>query len=434
MKLPKSVLVVGAGVVGMATAYAFARRGIDVTVVDRNGGPGLGASHANGAQLSYYYTDALASPKLLRQLPRLACGFDEAFRLRPAVHPDFLMWAAAFLRNCTAGRFRLNTLSLLSLGLQSRAAMAELLERHPLAFGHAVPGKLLLYRDRAAFDAALKVLRMKADHGAQQLALSPEEALAVEPALRSLFPHLAGAIHSLDEGTGDAHLFTSQLRSMLETEYGVISRFDFPIDRVRVSADKAVARCETGEEHLVDHISLCTGIDANRLLRPFGIRLPIWPMKGYSFTAPIGANPPRVSLTDIGRRIVFSRLGGFIRVAGLAELGNRDSAVDPRRMAHLIEAARQALPDAADFEQADRHWAGLRPMTPDSRPRISCIHRSLSYNVGHGMLGWTMAMGSAERLASAVAAKSSMLAFAIKSTAGSNSEMSGASSATGDSR
>lgn len=399
----KSAIVIGAGVVGVATAYALARRGVRATLIDRHAGPGFGTSFANGAQLSYVYTDALASPRLLRDIPRLALGLDPAFRLRLSLDPAFLSWIAQFLRNCTAARFRANTLAALQLGLDSRAAMDALLERHDLSFNHDVKGKMQVYRTPAAFEAACRVMSLKQAKGVAQTALAPHEAAGIEPALAADVEHMAGVIYTPGEAVGDAYRFAQSLHQVLSVEYGVASRFGFHVERIMAGRDGAQVVARTGETLSADMAVVCTGPEAARLLAPHGVRAPVWPMKGYSFTAPAGANPPQVSITDTSRRLVFTRLGDRIRVAGFAELGARCADVPMRRMNDLIEAARSALPDAADYDRIENHWAGLRPMTPDSLPRIGQPHPALAYNVGHGMLGWTMAMGTAERLAQRVA-------------------------------
>ncbi|USA40096.1 FAD-dependent oxidoreductase [Pelagerythrobacter marinus] len=399
MTVPQSAIVVGAGVVGVSTAYALARRGLAVTLVERHEEPGMETSHANGAQLSYLYTDALASPALLSQMPKLALGLVPAFRMRRRLDLDYLRWIAAFLRNCTRERFRANTLATLHLALESRVAMEELAGAHPLDFGYRTAGKMHVYRSQRAFDAARAVAEMKAGPGVVQHALSPSEAFVMEPALERAAPGIRGVLHSPEEAVGDPHRFACAMRDLLVDRYGAATRFARTVTRLRLEDDRALAVCADGEELSADIAVDCSGSEGGRLLRPFGIRLPIMPMKGYSFTAPAAPASPSISITDVEAKIVFTRLGGQVRVAGLADLGNFDRAVDPRRMAALVDGARRSMPRAAAFDRAGAFWTGLRPMTPDAQPRIARPHPRLAYNLGHGVLGWTLAMGSAERLA-----------------------------------
>jgi D-amino-acid dehydrogenase len=392
-------LVIGAGVVGMATAYALARRGVAVTIVERADEPGRGASFANGAQLSYVYTDALGSPGLLRQLPALLMAADPAFRLTASADPDFLRWGLSFLRNCSSDRFDSNTLEGLRLGLESRLALHELLERHPIDFGHAAPGKLHLIEGKSGLRNARRLLKLKRRSGARQVMMSPPEAARLEPALAAAAPRLSGVVYSPQEEVGDPYLFCRGLLDRLKADYGVSVRFGTPVRRLDLANGRPAIELDGAERLSAPLIALCTGIDTPSLLRGTGIRAPIWPMKGYSITAPPGPDAPRVSITDVARKLVFCSLSGAIRVAGLADLGARDSTVHPHRLASLVGAARDSLPGAADYDNIRSSWSGLRPMTPSSLPIIRRERAGLLLNVGHGALGWTFAMGAAERAA-----------------------------------
>jgi D-amino-acid dehydrogenase len=399
MSSRREALVIGAGVIGMTTAYALARRGLAVTIVDAAPEPARGASFANGAQLSYVYTDALASPGLLRQLPRLLVAADPAFRLRPSADPDFLRWGLAFLRNCTDERFRAHTMAGLELGLESRLAMHALLERHPLQFAHATAGKLHLISGHGALRAARRLVRLKREGGAEQHVLSPRDAVRLEPALAGRATALSGVIYSPQEEVGDPYLFCRGLLAMLTRDYGVAVRFGTAVRAVERVNGHAAAALDGGERIEAERIAICTGAETPQLLKGTGIRAPIWPMKGYSITAAPGPEAPRVSITDVARRLVFCRLNGSVRIAGLADLGTRDTAVSPRRLARLVEAARSSLPGAIDYDRIGSSWCGLRPMTPSSLPIIRREQGGIVLNVGHGTLGWTFAMGAAERAA-----------------------------------
>lgn len=398
----RGAIVLGAGVVGVATAYALASRGLEVTIVDRDEGPGRGTSFANGAQLSYVYTDALAAPAMLARIPWLAMARDPAFRLSPSLDPDFLRWGLSFLRNATASRFHANTLEGLRLGLESRLAMHRLLERHPIEFAHAAPGKIHLYESRAGLAAASRLAESKRAAGAVQHVLGPQEVLAVEPALESVVPRIAGAIHSPQEEVGDPWRFCVSLTECLKRDYGVRTRFGVDVARLDLSSPRPALIAADGERLEDDRLAICAGVDAPRLLRTAGLRVPLWPMKGYSITAPIGAQGPMASITDVSRKLVFCSLAGKMRIAGLADLGKRDLGIDRRRLDALTAAARSALPDAADYDRIESSWAGLRPMTPNSLPVIERPRPGVVLNLGHGALGWTYALGSAERAADAL--------------------------------
>jgi len=397
-----SAIVLGAGVVGVATAYALARRGVAVTIVDRNSGPGLGTSFANGAQLSYVYTDALAAPALVARIPWLAMARDPAFRLSPSLDLDFLRWGLSFLRNATLSRFHANTLEGLRLGLESRLAMHRLLERHPIEFAHAAPGKIHLYKTAASLATASRLVELKRKFGAIQHVLGPKETVAAEPSLDGIAAGYAGAIHSPQEEVGDPWRFCVALTECLERDYGVKTRFGLDVAKVDLTSARPALLAVGGERIEADHLALCAGIDAPSLLRTAGLRAAIWPMKGYSFTAPPGPQAPIASITDVARKVVFCRLSDKVRVAGLADLGRRDRVVDRKRLDALVLPAKDGFPKAADYDRIESSWAGLRPMTPNSLPLLRRPRPDVVVNAGHGALGWTYAMGSAERVADAL--------------------------------
>ena len=397
--LPRRAIVLGAGVVGVATAYALARRGVEVTIIDRSDIAGNGASFANGAQLSYIYTDALASNSLLKRLPFLALGLDSSFRLRPSLDPSQIAWFMRFLRNCTRQRFLENSLEGLQLGLESQLAMRALLQKHNIEFGHQSAGKILVYDDAAAFKSACDMVSLRQSHGAVQEILIPQEAINKEAALAERAGSFVGAVYSPQEELGDPHEFCNALLSQLVTAYGVQVRMATDVESWKADKDTAIVLTKAGEAIESDQLVICAGIDAATLLKKYGLGTALLPMKGYSFTAAPGQASPKMSITDVSRKVVFCPLNGAMRVAGLAELGTRDTAVDPRRLATLVSAASVVLPLAADYAASYGGWAGIRPMTANALPIIRRVAPRVTINIGHGMLGWTYAMGSAERAA-----------------------------------
>lgn len=398
MTAPHEIIVVGAGVVGMATALTLTERGHRVTVIDGAAAPGLGTSFANGAQLSYAYTDALASPGTLAQIPRVLLGLDRALRFHLRLDPDLLAWGLAFLRNGSATRFRANTLAGLALAAQSRVALGGLAARHGLQFGHAMPGKIHLYRSAKSFAAARAMVALKQAHGVTQALLGPDEAVALEPMLAPVRAAIVGALHTADEEVGDPHRFCLSAHDAL-LRAGGSSLLGTGIDRVIASGARPALVTSDGTRVGADRIVLAAGTGSVALARQLGVRLPVQPMKGYSITLPPGAAAPSASITDVANRVVFARIGNRMRIAGLAELGRRDTRVDPARLRVLVDSARAALPQAADYDQIETSWAGLRPMTPNSLPIIRTIAPGVIAATGHGALGWTYAAGSAERVA-----------------------------------
>lgn len=397
----RSAIVIGAGVVGVATAYALARRGMAVTLIDSRAEAGQGTSFANGAQLSYVYTDALANPSLLRRAPGLLLGLDPVFRMRVPTDLGYLRWLLRFVRNMSGSHFRQNTLEGLRLGLESRVAMHRLLEQHAFEFGHVTNGKLNLYDDARAFAATRGLVELKRAAGAIQQLLTAGEARDVEPALAARAQLFAGAVYSPQEEVGDPYRFCNGLMGVLKRHYGADIRLGTEIQAIDEARGGAVVTAR-GERIEAGIVVLCAGIESRHFLGQLGLRGTLVPMKGYSFTAPKGAAAPGASITDVARKFVICPLNGAIRVAGGADLGAPDNAVVRADLERLVGTARDILPQAADYSQAGSGWAGLRSMTASSLPVIRRIGPRLALNVGHGTLGWTFAMGSAERLASMV--------------------------------
>jgi len=392
------VIVLGAGVVGVATAYALARQGARVTLVDRLAAPALGTSYANGAQLSYAYSDALGTPALLKKLPSLIFGADPLFAVHPAFDVDMVRWGLRFIRESSALRSQRNTLATLELALESQQALHDLLGVHPLSFGYAAAGKMHLYYGREALAQAEAGVALKRMHGVEQHVLGVDEAVKLEPALRGA-DGLSGVVYSPKDEVGDPHLFCVALAKLLEEHYSVQSRFGFDVSQIALRSDGVTLCARDGERLNADQLVVATGADAKALLKPLGVEAPILPMKGYSFTAAPGPEAPTVSLTDTLRKLVFCNLNGRIRVAGGAELGARTAAIDEARLSTLVKQAKAALAGACDYQVLDSHWAGLRPMTAPSTPIIAKPKPRLIVNIGHGMLGWTLAMGAGERAA-----------------------------------
>lgn len=395
---PVDIAVIGAGVVGMATAYAFARRGLNVALIEQDNAPALRTSFANGAQLSYAYTDAMASPALWGQLPGMLSGRDPAFRARPSLDPHFWLWGLRFLSNATESRLQHNTLNTLKLALESQTAMQDLLAKHPINFQHVVAGKLHVYYNAASLPKARTMIDLKQPYGIHQQLVDAEAAIAIEPALAGA-RDIAGAVYSPDEEAGDPWAFSVQLLDVLQQHYGVQPYFGFKLIHMRRQGPLWHLTASTGKSIRAKQMVICAGIESHALLRKLGISSPLMAVKGYSFTAPCGAAAPQVSITDTARKLVFCRLGDKIRVAGLADLNHWSSTADPDRLAHLIAMARASLPEAANYDAIESTWTGLRPVTPYSSPMIRLAGEGLVLNIGHGMLGWTLAMGSGERAA-----------------------------------
>ncbi|MGR9411834.1 FAD-dependent oxidoreductase [Rhizobium anhuiense] len=398
----RDILVLGAGVVGMATAYALLRQGFSVTVIDAAAGPAeAGASFGNGAQLSYFYTDAMASPSLVTNLPKYMLGLDPAFRIRPGLSPAFIAWGLKFLLNSTQYAFERNTLDILKVALESRPAMREIAKQ--INFDYSKTGKITLYPDDHSLNKAKALADLKNQFGAQQTILLRDHALEKEPALKEYGHDFFGAVWSPYDEAGDSRLFCINLQELLERDHGVKFRFGSRVRRL-LTRSGALVGVETDRDRIeCSRAVVALGASATAITRTAGIRLPIWPVQGYSFTVPALAAAPIASITDTARKTVFCRIGDRLRVAGLADIGEVEGGFREERFNCLLETAKGIFPRAGNYGGDVNAWTGFRPMTPDSKPIVGKTKvQGVYLNCGHGSLGWTLSMATANRLADLV--------------------------------
>lgn len=407
------VIVLGAGVVGVTTAYYLARAGCAVTVVDRRDGPALETSFANGGQISVNHTTPWAAPGT----PRKALGWlgrtDAPLLFHARFDPALFAWLARFLANCTSERMRANTRKAMRLALFSRRELASLREDLGIEYDRVARGILHIFRSTEEYDRALPQVELMNRVGCVRYVIDVEECLAIEPALEPARDSLVGGIHSPDDESGDAHKFTKALAERCQA-LGVSFRYATPVSAI-VAESGRISGIETAVGRLAaDAFVMAAGSYTPLLLRPLGIRLPVYPAKGYSVTIPLddgGAAAPMVSLIDDEYKMVYSRLGDRLRAAGTAEFTGYDDSVSEPRARFLLDTALSLFPGCGDRERAE-FWAGLRPSTPDGVPVIGRTrYANLFLNTGHGTLGWTMACGSGRVVADLVTGVEPELAF-----------------------
>ena len=398
------VVVLGAGVVGVTTAYYLSERGHRVTVVDRADSVASGASAGNGGQLSYSFTDAMASPALLSKFPKIMAGLDPAFHVRPAINAQLLCWGQAFLRQCSSHQNRQNTTAILQLALRSAELMIGLRSQTGLQFSFRQAGKLVMLGDHAAMTEASQVCALKRQFGCDARVVTFAEAVEMEPALKHLTSQYAGAVYSESDQVGDSLEFTTGLHQWLKLNRGTEFKLNTQAQKI-VTHDHRVTAVDTDRGTLeADAVVVCLGAWSGQLLHPLGISTNIYPMRGYSLTLPAIETSNSVSITASDYKMVFSRLGDRIRIAGFADFVGYRTGMDKARTQTLLDTARKIAPSMADYDAGSRgEWGGFRPMTPDSRPLVgpSSIE-GVHLNTGHGMLGWTLACASAHDVAAGV--------------------------------
>lgn len=401
-----TVVVMGAGLLGISTAYYLARSGAAVTVIDRQPGPALETSFANGGQISANHATPWAAPgtpwKALKWLGRI----DAPLLFHPRLDAQLLAWLGQFLRNCTRKRMVTNIERALRLALYSRKQLALLRDELGLHYDQLTLGILHIFRNPDEHAAALRSLDLMNRLGCRREPIDADACVALEPALASVRRHLTGGIFSPDDESGDAHQFTRGLADAC-AGLGVQFRFATTITGLQTSGT-AVTGIETSHGLIRgDRYVVALGSYSTPLLRTAGLRLPVYPAKGYSVTLPVPADgeAPRVSLIDDEFKMVYSRLGQRLRIAGTAEFDGYNAAVNPRRARFLLGKAMELFPRCGAPEQAE-FWAGLRPSTPDGVPVIGRTrYANLFLNTGHGTLGWTMACGSGRAVADLVAGR-----------------------------
>ncbi|MFZ4760844.1 MAG: D-amino acid dehydrogenase [Burkholderiaceae bacterium] len=410
------VLVLGSGLIGTASAWFLAEAGHEVTVLDRQPGPGLETSFANGGQISVSHAEPWANPHAPMQVLRWLGREDAPLLFRLRADPDQWRWGLRFLQECFPGRTRDNIASLVTLGIYSRATLQALRSDTGIRYDHLERGILHFYTDRAAFEAGVEALAQMNAFGCGSVPTTAEECVAIEPALRHARVRIVGGTFTASDESGNAWRFTDAL-AKLAAARGVDFCFDITVLALEREGDRISGvrvRGAGGDARLTaDAVVVAMGSYTPQLLKPLGLRIPVYPAKGYSITAKVvdPSSAPVVSLTDDGHKLVFSRFGDELRVAGTAELNGWDTSINPVRCQAIVKRARELFPDALDYAGA-RFWAGLRPATPGNVPIIGRTRfANLFLNTGHGTLGWTLSCGSGRVIADIVSGRTPEIAI-----------------------
>jgi D-amino-acid dehydrogenase len=393
------VIILGSGLLGITSAYALAKRGYQVTVIDRKDTCGAETSFANGGQLSYSHAEPWANPTVIPSLPKLIFDPNAPLVLRPRADWKMTKWGIEFLKNCKAARANTNCVNMLRLGLYSKEEMTRLREDTNIEFDFLAKGILHIFDNEKSFDHAKHHLDFQARFGGDERILTTEETFAMEPALQHTKRNIIGGIHAHKDESGDAYIFCNALAKHITEKYNVKILGGVTIKKLANDGNRITA-VETDEGDMeADGFVMALGSYSPLLLGPIGIDVPIYPMKGYSITLEANEFCPQMSLTDGTFKIVYSRLGSRLRIAGTAEFAGHNDKVREKRIKPIIRGASGLLPKAGWDGDISR-WACLRPSTPDGPPIIGKTpYKNLFLNTGHGTLGWTQAAGSATLLA-----------------------------------
>lgn len=410
--------VLGAGVIGVTTAYQLLMAGHEVSLIEEQSQVAQMTSLANGAQLSYSYVAPLADASIWRKWPEYLFSQHSPLRLKPQLDPALWHWLWQFLMACNHQRANISSRQLLTLAQLSQVQIEQIRAQHGFDFQHQTSGKLVMLSDQASIDAAAGQIAFQAQYGCQQSILGINQCIELEPALAHAQTRWLAGVYTPAEEVGDCASFCQHLLATMAQS----PRFQF-LPNARIESAHLVGgkvshinlrqtETATGSpttRHTADHFVVAMGIESARFAKMLGFRLPVYPLKGYSITVPIrdanSASAPHISITDLSQKIVYARLGDRLRVAGRVELVGHDLRIPPEAIAELVKATQTLFPESGDLNAAEQlsPWAGLRPATPTGVPILGKSPIANVYlNVGHGALGWTLACGSASLLRSVI--------------------------------
>ncbi len=400
------VIVLGAGIIGVTSAYQLAKAGHDVTVIDRQPGPALETSFANAGEVSFGYCSPWAAPGIPMKAMKWLLMEHAPLILRPKIDAAMLSWMIKMLSNCTANRYAINKSRMLRLADYSRLSLAALRDETRISYDERMQGTLQLFRTQQQLDASAKDVKALAADGVPYEVLDRDGCVRVEPALAHVRDRIVGGLMTPKDETGDCFKFTNALAAIAEA-LGV--RFAYGHHIKGLDADGAQIRTVVTDKgnFTADAVVVALGSYSPLILKPLGISLPVYPVKGYSLTIPItdASRAPESTVMDETYKIAITRLGERIRVGGMAEISGYTNDLGHARRRTLEHSVSDLFP-GGDISKAT-FWSGLRPMTPDGTPVIGPTRvKGLFLNTGHGTLGWTMSSGSARVIADLVSGRS----------------------------
>ncbi len=400
------IIVLGSGVIGTASAYYLAQAGHQVTVVDRQDGAGLETSFANAGEVSPGYSAPWAGPGVPLKAIKWLMMRHSPLTIRPSLDPAMWRWLLQMLMNCTTSRYEVNKARMLRLAEYSRDCLVALRADTGIDYDQRTQGTMQLFRTQKQLDAAAGDMAILDRYSVPYEVLDPAGCIRNEPALAHVREKFVGALRLPGDETGDCFKFTQNLAAMAE-RLGVKFKYGVSIDRL-LADDKKITGVVTSQgEMKADAYVLALGSYSPILLRDLAIRIPVYPIKGYSITVPItdAASAPESTVMDETYKVAITRLGDRIRVGGTAEITGYSLKLHKARRATLEHSVCDLFPHGGDVAKAE-FWTGLRPMTPDGTPVVGPTpYRNLFLNTGHGTLGWTMACGSGRVIADIVSGR-----------------------------
>lgn len=401
------IVVLGSGVIGVTSAWYLAKAGHEVTVIDRQAGPSLETSFANAGEISPGYSSPWAAPGIPAKAVKWLFMKHAPLIIQPRPDLAKLSWMAKMLGNCTTPAYQTNKRRMVRLAEYSRDCLMDLRRDTGISYDERTQGTLQLFRTAKQVEAAAKDIEVLRADGVPFEVLDRDACVAAEPGLANAREKIAGGLRLPGDETGDCFKFTNSLADMA-TALGVTFRYGISIDGLEADAGRITAVRTSAGRITADAFVVALGSYSPQIVAPFGIKLPVYPVKGYSITVPImdDSLAPVSTVMDETHKIAITRLGDRIRVGGMAEIAGFDLSLNPKRRATLEHSVEDLFGGAGDQSRAT-FWTGLRPMTPDGTPVVGRSPiTNLFLNTGHGTLGWTMAAGSGRVLADLVSGRS----------------------------
>lgn len=405
------IAVLGSGIIGTSTAWWLNQAGHDVVVIDRETGPAQETSRANGCQISVSYAEPWANPQAPMKLARWLFRDDAPLLFRPKFDLRQWWWGLMFLRECLPGRLAPNIRAMVRLAEYSRGTLREMRRDLDIQYDHLERGIINFYRDPAEFENSQEMAGVMREFGVDRRIVTTDEIIQLEPSLAHMRSKIVGGDYTAEDETGDVYLFTTALAERARNA-GVEFRYSTQLSRLIPAGGQIIGAEVIRPDGLYETIQAdayvaALGSYTPHFVAPLGIPCNVYPAKGYSASFDIvdAAAAPMVSLTDSAHKVVYSRLGNQLRMAGTAELSGYSRALNTIRCDNMMHLARELFPTALDFDNV-RFWSGLRPATPSNVPLIGKTRiRNLYLNTGHGTLGWTMGVGSGRALADIISGR-----------------------------
>ncbi|PLC49171.1 amino acid dehydrogenase [Pollutimonas subterranea] len=405
------IAVLGSGIIGTSTAWWLNQAGHDVVVIDRETGPAQETSRANGCQISVSYAEPWANPQAPMKLARWLFRDDAPLLFRPKFDLRQWWWGLMFLRECLPGRLAPNIRAMVRLAEYSRGTLREMRSDLDIQYDHLERGIINFYRDPAEFENSQEMAGVMREFGVDRRIVTTAEIIQLEPSLAHMRSKIVGGDYTAEDETGDVYLFTTALAERARNA-GVEFRYSTQLSRLIPAGGQIIGAEVIRPDGLYETIQAdayvaALGSYTPHFVAPLGIPCNVYPAKGYSASFDIvdAAAAPMVSLTDSAHKVVYSRLGNQLRMAGTAELSGYSRALNTIRCDNMMHLARELFPTALDFDNV-RFWSGLRPATPSNVPLIGKTRiRNLYLNTGHGTLGWTMGVGSGRALADIISGR-----------------------------